>query len=277
MKVTIVNFSQTGNTKKVAEAIATTLQKDAHSVATVPLKSASYKDALDCDVFGIGAPCFACHVPTPVKDYLKSLPDMEGKRSFVFATAGGFSGKVLWDMTRILRKKKSIVLGGLMIRGEDHFPSPYLDGNFLGRPNEKDLKRVKKFAASLSAHMAANRTDPVPEGDDKALSFKLGFYSLLGLTINDTFFRLVTPKPRIAEAQCNQCGWCAKVCPVDNIATNPFPVVGRKCIRCYRCLNGCPQKAFSGNFAFTNLIIMSFYNHTLMRWFGDVEKNEKIR
>lgn len=63
---------------------------------------------------------------------------------------------------------------------------------------------------------------------------------------------------------------------MHNITLKPHPVLGRQCIRCYRCLTGCPQKVFQANWWFGNLAIQSLYNTTFERWFGDLEPGERI-
>jgi epoxyqueuosine reductase QueG len=63
---------------------------------------------------------------------------------------------------------------------------------------------------------------------------------------------------------------------MDNIAMQPNPVLGGRCIRCYRCLTGCPQKAFVANWRLGNLVTLSLYNTTFERWFGDIKPGERI-
>jgi len=61
MDIKIVYFSQTGNTRKVAEVMATTFGHLGHSVQTLPIKKASPKDITRCDLLGIGSPWTGAH------------------------------------------------------------------------------------------------------------------------------------------------------------------------------------------------------------------------
>ena len=63
---------------------------------------------------------------------------------------------------------------------------------------------------------------------------------------------------------------------MDNIGLEPYPVLDNQCIRCYRCLTGCPQEAFAADWRFGNLATWSLYNTAFERWFGDLEPGERI-
>jgi ferredoxin len=49
---------------------------------------------------------------------------------------------------------------------------------------------------------------------------------------------------RILKEKCIQCGLCTKICPVENIKiVNGNVKWDHNCIRCFACLNWCPQCA----------------------------------
>jgi flavodoxin len=133
MNIAMVYFSQTGNTRKVARAMESVFREAGHHVRSVSLRKAA-PDTLDGDLVGIGAPSFACQAPSPARQYLRALPSLDGKPAFVFATAGGAPGRVLFDMTRLLRRKGANVVGGFLARGAVHHPGPSLVGRFPWRP-----------------------------------------------------------------------------------------------------------------------------------------------
>lgn len=276
MNVTMVYFSQTGNTRKVAEAMAEAFRGAGHRVRTIPLRKATSQDAATGDLLGIGTPCFSSQAPTPVKEFLRTLPALDKRRAFVFATSSGAPGRVLYDLASLLRETGAEVVGGFLARGEMHHPAPCLVGRMPNRPDEEDLARARRFATTVAEHLATGQPGPVAES--RPDTFKPGgwFYDLVAMLSTDGLLRLALPEPKLDSTQCNQCGWCVKECPMDNIGLEPYPVLGNQCIRCYRCLTGCPREAFAANWTFGNLATWSFYNAAFERWFGDLEPGEQL-
>jgi len=276
VNITLIYFSQTGNTRRVAQAMAEALRQAGHATRTISLKKATPQDAITGDLLGVGSPCFSSQAPTPVKAFLQTLLPLENRRAFVFATSGGAPGRVLYDLASLLRSKGAEVVGGFLARGELHHPAPCLIGRMPGRPNAEDLTWARRFAIAVAEHVSAGRSGPVAESRPDAFRLRRGFYDLVASLSTDGFLRRVLPEPKLEVARCNQCGWCVHECPVHNIALQPYPVLGNQCIRCYRCLAGCPQQAFAADWRLGNLAVLSFYNTTFERWFGDLEPGEQI-
>ena len=227
-------------------------------------------------MLGIGTPCFSSQAPTPIKAFLRTLPPLNQKRAFVFATSGGAPGRVLSDIARLLKSKGADVVGGFLTRGELHHPAPCLIGRFPDRPNKGDLARARQFALAVAEHISADRPGLIAESRTDTLKPEGRFYDLVGLLSTDRFLRLLMPEPQLDSTRCDQCKWCVYECPIHNITLQPYPVLGKQCIRCYRCLTGCPQKAFEVDWWLGNPAILSFYNTGFERWFGDLEPGEAI-
>jgi flavodoxin/Pyruvate/2-oxoacid:ferredoxin oxidoreductase delta subunit len=276
MNVTIIYFSQTGNTRKVAEAMAKAFCEVGHVTSTIPLKKATPQDTAACELIGVGTPCFSSQAPTPIKSFLSTLPQLNNHRGFVFATSGGAPGRVLSDLSGLLQSKGADVIGGFLCHGEVRHPAPCLIGRLPNRPNTEDLARARRFALAVAEHVSAGRSGPVAESRPDTFMPKEKFYNLVASLSKAGFLRLVLPEPAPNWARCNQCNWCVHECPVQNITLQPYPVLGHRCIRCYRCLTGCPQKAFVADWKLGNLAILSFYSETFIRWFGDLKPGERI-
>jgi flavodoxin len=217
LDVKMICFSQTGNTLKVAEVMSDAFRESGNSARVIDLKKATAEDAVNCDVLGVGAPCFASQAPTPVKKFLGTWPSLYGKKAFVFATSGGAPGRVLYDMGSLLRAKGANVLGGFLARGSVSYPLPCLIGRFPSRPGAEDLDRARHFARSVVEHVTAARSGPLSESRRDALEPGRGLYDFMAFINTDSFVRRTIPKPKIDPDRCNECMLCVDECPMDNI------------------------------------------------------------
>jgi NAD(P)H dehydrogenase (quinone) len=276
MNITVVYFSQTGQTRKVAEAMATGLRKKKHTVRVLTILDVDPEDIKKCDLLGVGSPCFESQAPSVVKTWLRTWPAIQDKPVFVFATAGGAPGRVLYELTRELRKKGANVIGGFMSRGMVHHPAPCLIGRLPNRPNAKDLAEARAFALAVEKHLKSGNAGTMPESRPDALKPTWGFYQLVGLIAKPFLLRIIIPKPQLAQSRCNQCQLCAKECPVQSIKLAPYPVLDGRCIRCYHCQNVCPKEALNESWWYGNLVILSLYNTIFARLFGDLKRGESI-
>lgn len=85
MKSAIVYYSQTGNTRKIAEAIRKGIASAAGQCDVFRLKGAEAIDLGRYDLIGVGCPLFSYREPANVKAFIDNLPSLEGKHGFVFA------------------------------------------------------------------------------------------------------------------------------------------------------------------------------------------------
>ena len=276
MNIAVVYFSQTGQTLKVAEAMAAGLREKKHNVKVLAMQKLKPADIKNCDLLGVGSPCFESQAPAAVLTWLTSWPALNGKPAFVFATAGGAPGRVLYDLTRTLRSKGAKVIGGFMGCGMVHHPAPCLTGRLPNRPNQEDLAQARTFALAVDRHLQSGNTGTMPESRPDALKPTWGFFQLIGLVAKPFLLRILLPKPKLDESQCNQCKICVKECPAKSITLKPYPVLDGHCIRCYHCQNVCPQKALNESWWYGNLVILSLYNTIFARLFGDLKPGESI-
>ena len=275
MRVSILYFSQTGNTYRVAQCMAETLAHFGHSILLVPIDAVQSDRDLECDLIGIGSPCFNSRAPLPVRTFIDSLPVREGQESFVFATCGGAPGKVLVEMAGLLRQKGRDVGSGLLIRGEVHHPAPSFIGRYPGRPDAADFDRVRTFVKASLLHLPG--FDPTHSARRHTSRSQLkDFYSLIANLHTTSMTRRLMPQPRLQSAQCDDCGWCAENCPTENIVIGETLQFGDRCIRCYRCVSGCPLKAITIDWTFKSSLVQSLYAPSLIKRFGDLHKGEQI-
>ena len=276
MKTNIIYFSQTGNTRKIAKAMAGVFKGAGHDTRTIGFTKIQLSDFTGADLIGVGAPCFESQAPSHVREYLWDLPDLTGKKAFVFSTSGGAPGKVLYDLAKPLMKKGADVIGGFLSRGTCFYPVPCLKGRFPVRPDARDLEKAEEFAGAVLEHLSLGASGSIPESRPDALKHGAGFYNIIGAIMNDPLVRFLMPKPKVDMEKCTECGWCAAECPTSSIRLNPKPEIEKSCFRCYRCITGCPEEAFSVKWGISNFMVWTLYNQTFERWLGDIQKGERI-
>ena len=160
MKTLIVCFSQTGNTRTVAERIregiaGVTGQCDLKDLADVDTTALA-----DYDLVGLGCPVFYYQEPFNVRDFIGSLPELTGRHWFVFCSHGSVIGNTFPSMTESLQKKGIVVIG---------YHDTYADGTLpfypyptltTGHPDEQDLEAAREFG-----RLIAERSQRIAEGD----------------------------------------------------------------------------------------------------------------
>ncbi|WP_298667977.1 flavodoxin [uncultured Methanofollis sp.] len=149
MKVCIVYYSATGNTKMVAEAAAEATGADlvevkdraGYSKVMMYLKGApkarrgekaeiepAVIDVAAYDVVAIGTPVWAFR-PTPAANAIvAALENCEGKKGIAFATSGGAPGEALQNLARQIEERGMTVTGTFHISDTEIKKGERLDG-----------------------------------------------------------------------------------------------------------------------------------------------------
>lgn len=144
MKAIVVYYSRTGNTRKIASAIAEEIEA----------KLTRAEDAGDVGTFDlicVGTPVYGGGPAGPIKRYLYNLPELKGKRVVCFCTRAIMGGRrTIRFMKNALEAKDAEFIGGFISRASSGILfgfGPKLWAR--SRPNEKDLERAKEFAKGL--------------------------------------------------------------------------------------------------------------------------------
>lgn len=108
-----------------------------------------------------------------------------------------------------------------------------------GRPSDQDLEALKQFARKAAEKIQTAPSLPAPvtvPGDSSA-----PYYIPKGLDGQPAKFLKAKPKTNLDI--CTGCGACAQLCPMGAISWEDHSQVPGTCIKCQRCVRGCPQKA----------------------------------
>ena len=101
MKTCVVYFSRTGNTKRLAQAIADTANAPIFDMAATQPSAIE-----DFDLLIIGTPVEGSSPAKEASAFIESMPKMEGKKAILFCTNRLFgSGRTMKIMEKTLESK----------------------------------------------------------------------------------------------------------------------------------------------------------------------------
>lgn len=145
MKSLVVYYSKSGNTEKVARAVARGLEAELKKIEEV------VGDIYQYDLICVGTPVYALAPAKPVKKFLENLPDLSGKKGAGFCTMHAAGGKRTLKIVKEKLENKGIdFLGSFSCKGASSIFADWGPKIFnRGKPNEEDLRRAEDFGKKL--------------------------------------------------------------------------------------------------------------------------------
>jgi len=133
MEYQVIYFSRGGNTKKIADAIASEIGVQAEDVKGATLKK-------DTFLF-LGSGSYGSKPGKPMTQFIdKHL--FTSRNVALFGTSGGGEGKEVQEMETQLTSKEATVKGRFFCKGKFMLFS-------RGRPNQDDIHEAKQFAKRM--------------------------------------------------------------------------------------------------------------------------------
>ncbi len=249
MKGIVVYYSQTGNTKKIAQAIYAGMRKMMQTCDIAPLKETSARDLIGYDLIGIGGPVWRRREPANIQAFIEVMADMDGKHGFAFSTHGALPGDFMKYVLSAMTQKGITVIGFNDWYGSvfhPYLPKPYFTD---GHPDEIDLKEAEDFGKKMgecSHRIFGGETHlipKIPEGEEwNKLSWEPPPLEKDEGLIQA---RITTQRQmKINEEKCVRCDLCADNCPTDSIDFSVSPPVFKdNCALCWFCEQICPEGA----------------------------------
>lgn len=250
MKVLILYFSGTGNTKFIAEKVNLRLEEKGYQsdCASVELFRPGEVSSYDLLVFGF--PVYGYDMPDFLKSYVKKTTLPSSNAAIIYYTAGYNGGNALRRAAEIFRRQ------GYLVAGSAQFSMPGNDGLLITNKDSKAARRalntdydnLEDLNNTVSG--IADRIDHLSEGNITEQEVKLPPRKLTYILLTPVmklafklFEKTLVDKFR-ADESCVNCGLCEEICPTKNIVTVDGELQFKdNCHLCLRCIHQCPAEA----------------------------------
>lgn len=149
MKALVVYYSQTGSTRKVAEAIRRGIRRSVPDCELKTVEEAYPEELAGYDLVGLGSPLWMGAETPNVRRFLEKVPRQQGTHLFSFNTHGVMPEHYFPSLVRRLIAKGFTVIGTWECYGGVHFqlaPKPYYTD---GHPDDIDLKEAEGFGRNM--------------------------------------------------------------------------------------------------------------------------------
>lgn len=235
MKITLFYFSGTGNSLIVAKE----LKKELKNCELVPIAKKIKNDnyTSNSEKVGFVFPLYYYGLPKIVMDFLNRIEIDNSNYTFAIVTrAGDADGVPLIQLEKVLREKSKNLSAGYFIQMPDNFilnsvPITEDQAKIL---YEKAIVEIKKIAKDIENSIKNLDLEINEEKLNRIERGNLRFHK--NVNKGDTAF--------FADENCNSCGICEDICPVDNIILfEGKPQWQHKCEQCLACINYCPTQS----------------------------------
>jgi ferredoxin len=229
---TIYYFSATGNSFVVARAIAEKLG-DTKLISLARLDAAPLSP--DTKRVGVVFPVYVFGLPLIITRFIKKLKIPKDAYLFAVAVNGGMPCATLNQAARLCSEQDIPLSSGFAVRMVDNCIS-IAGAISLDKQKirfEKAKQKINEICAAIE-----KREQRIHPGWPLINWLFSRFYRSWILKASGLDKKLT------ADTNCNGCGVCEQVCPVNNIKMSERrPAWQHHCEQCLACLHWCPSKA----------------------------------
>lgn len=249
MKALIIYFSQTGNTRTIAEGIREGIVEVTNHCDLKALQEVDVKYLASYDLIGIGAPVFFYKEPFNVRDFIEALPELGGQHWFAFCTHGNIVGNFFPSIINLLEGRNAVVIDCHHTYANITVPFYPKPSYTSGHPDAYDLEQAKAFGKNV-----AQRSPEIKNQSNVSISLRYPVSSKEwieeGHKLTEEALEKMLPKHIFNAETCIQCYECEENCPVQgiDIKVDP-PRLQDPCIYCWRCVNICPTLSITADWS----------------------------
>ena len=247
--IAAVFFSPTGNTRKAVVEIADVIaRREGIAVReidfTLPGAREEVRKFEAGELVIFGTPVYAGRIPNKILPAVQTLFEGNGALAVPVVTFGNRSfDNALIELRIELEQHGFHTIAGAAFVAEHVFSNKLA----AGRPDEKDLQTIRRFAEDV-----AEKIKGFEEGPLDGMAEIPAPAAVKGIEPVPAYYRplqedgspanFLKAKPKTSDS-CNDCGICARVCPMGSISPEDYRTVTGICIKCQACVKSCPVHA----------------------------------
>jgi len=148
-KILIIYFSQTGNTEKMAHAVADGVNEEGGAYKVKKVQEASVDDLLDVDGIVIGSPTYFGTMAAEMKSFLDHsvihFKKLKGKVGGAFASSALLGGG---NETTVLAILQALLIHGMIVEGTTE--GGHYGPVALGPPDQRSTEECKQLGRRVA-------------------------------------------------------------------------------------------------------------------------------
>ena len=236
----IFYFSSTGNSKALAESLASRLNDKAIDIVPLLDSPSVTWEIGSCESLGFVFPIYGWSLPDIVRTFLSRLCIEGYSRQYVYfaVTCGDDVGVADRPIRQVLAQAGLQLNAGYSVTMPDSYVC------LPGFDVDSDEERKEKYAAF--GPRVAEIAGKIIEHRE-VMDIKRGVCAWIKTNVLGWYFRkyLITDKPFHSTDKCIGCSTCVSVCPLKNITLNDakYPEWHGHCTGCLACYHHCPTRS----------------------------------